>query len=374
MGLNDLIQSYPARRLKPVDGLAVTAEIWEIAHEYHRQSQRFQTLLYHGWGIVTGLEVIASDPPDTSVFILPGIAVDPIGRTVILPQPAAYDIGTEMAGTLYLLLSYEESLVKPDRSKAQEGAPSHLRAEFSIAARETLPDTPFVELARIQRASRTDPFLNAANPFSPGENQIDLRQRRRVHTPHELSLAVCYLGDVAQKAHGAGAGALARALSHLSNYRLSVQDDVPLVPGIENNAIIYLVGQGKFKLSAGQINGLSNYVRRAGGTLFIESVDTKAKVAFLDSLNAMEIEAEALPPDHLLLTTPHLFPAPPVGYALGEAPEILASDGMILSTANYGLLWNGSHSGGALTREHLRAAVEWGHNLVTYAANRYRRI
>jgi hypothetical protein len=279
-----------------------------------------------------------------------------------------------MAGTLYLLLSYEESLVKPDRNKAQEGAPSYLRAEFSIAAREALPDTPYVELARIQRASRTDPFLNAANPFSPGENEIDLRQRRRIAAPHELSLAVCYLGEVAQKAHGAGAGMLGRALSHLSNYRLSVQDDVTLAPGVENNAIIYLVGQGKFKLSAGQINGLSNYIHRAGGTLLIESVDTKAKVAFLDSLNSMEIEAEALPPGHLLLTTPHLFPAPPVGYALGETPEILVSDGVILSTANYGLLWSGAHSGGALTREHLRAAVEWGHNLVTYAANRYRRI
>ena len=373
MGINDLIELFPNKRIKPIDGLAITAEVWDLAHEYHSQNQRFHAVLYHGWGIVTGLEVIASDPPDTSIFILPGIAVDALGRTIILPKPVAYDIGSEMEGTLYLLLSHEESLVKPEKGRSQEGAPSFLRAEFSIAAREALPDSPYVELGRVFRSSRSARFLDAANPFQPGENELDLRYRRRVDTPRETSIAVCYLGEVEEKNHGQGAAMLARTLEHTSSYRISVQDDVPLAPGIENNALVYLVGQGKFKLNPGQINGLSNYVRHAGGTLLAESVDNKARVAFLDTLSAMEIETAAIPAGHRLLNIPHLFPAPPVGANLNAAPEILVGEGVIVSNANYGRLWHGQ-ADGSLGREHLRAAVEWGQNIITYAVSRYRRL
>ncbi len=76
MDNKDLLQEFPAKRIKPVDGLAVTAKVWEEAHEYHRQRQRFHAMLNHGAGVVTGLEVIASDPPDTAVYVQPGIALD----------------------------------------------------------------------------------------------------------------------------------------------------------------------------------------------------------------------------------------------------------------------------------------------------------
>ena len=102
MNIEELLQRYPTKRIKPVDGMAVTSEVWEEAHEYHRQSQGCHALFSHGPGILAGLEVIASDPPDTSVYILPGIAIDPVGQTIVLPQPVAYDIGHEMEGLLYL--------------------------------------------------------------------------------------------------------------------------------------------------------------------------------------------------------------------------------------------------------------------------------
>ncbi|MEE8392266.1 MAG: hypothetical protein V3S14_15930, partial [Anaerolineae bacterium] len=67
MDKDERIKVFPAKRIKPVDGMAVTAQVWEEAHNYHQQQQRFHTMFYHGAGIVTGLEVIASDPADTSV-------------------------------------------------------------------------------------------------------------------------------------------------------------------------------------------------------------------------------------------------------------------------------------------------------------------
>jgi hypothetical protein len=367
---------FPAKRVKPVDGMAVTAQVWEEAHDYHQQHQRFHTMFYHGAGIVTGLEVIASDPPDTSVYILPGIAVDPAGQTIVLPQPVSYDIGHEMEGLLYLLLSYGESRPRADGGHKGDG-PMYVHAEFSISARTFLPTTPWVELARVERRSREDPFSDAQNPAEPDLNEIDLRFRRQVGAPREVGVAVCYLGKVTDKRHGRGARYLARALNHLGRYYVSVNDDVSLAPGIEANTIIYLVGEGDLELSSGQMNGLFNHVNRGRGTLFIENIDADAESSFLKILRDMEMEPKALQPGHRLLTHPYLFAAPPPGYGPEteneDTPEVLVSDGVIFSTDNYGLAWQGEIRDGTPSREQIRSVVEWGANIVAYARDRRRR-
>ena len=75
MDKNEQLQVLPTTRIKPVDGMAVTADVWEEAHDYHLRSGRGHAALLHGSGIVAGLEVIASDPADTAVYIKPGVAV-----------------------------------------------------------------------------------------------------------------------------------------------------------------------------------------------------------------------------------------------------------------------------------------------------------
>jgi hypothetical protein len=366
----DFLQKFPVKRIKPIDGMAVTAETWEEAHEYHRQYERFHTLLHHGWGIVTGLEVMASDPPDTAVYILPGVAVDSIGQTIVLPQPVAYDIGHEMEGLLYLLLSYEESRPRADDSHEQGDGPMYVHAEFSISARTTVPATPWVELARVRRRSREDPFLDAQDPFQPDLNEIDLRFRHEIGAPREVSMAVCYLGKVKDKSHGRGARYLAHALNRLGHYYVSVDDDVSLAPGVETNTLIYLVGQGDFELSSGQLNGLSNYVKKGRGTLLIESIDSEAKAAFLNVLQAIDMEPEALEPGHRLLIEPYLFATPPPGFEPLDTGEVLMSDGVVFSTCNYGLLWQGQLRDGMPSREQIRSALEWGGNIIAYTKDR----
>lgn len=373
MSIEDLLQVFPARRIKAMDGMAVTAEVWEEAHEYHRQHLQFHNTFHHGAGIVAGLEVIASDPPDTSVYILPGIAVDPAGQIIVLPQPVAYDIGDEMEGLLYLLLSYGEGRPRAGDGGGQEDGPRYVQAEFSIVARTALPNTPWVELARIRRRKRKDPFVDAQNPAQPGPNEVDLRFRREIGAAREVSVAVCYLGKVREKKHGLGASYLAHALNRLGHYRVTVDDDVPLAPGIETNTLVYLVGQGNFKLSSGQKNGLTNYVQRGRGTLFVESNDSDTEAVFLNHLAAMDMEPGPLLSGHRLLVEPHLFAAPPPGFETEGTPEVLVGDGVIFSTCKYGLLWQGEVRGGVPSREQIRAAFEWGNNIVAYARDRRRR-
>ncbi len=371
MNIEEVLKQYPMRRIKSADGMAVTAAVWEEAHEYHRQIQGLHTLFSHGVGILSGLEVIASDPPDTSLYILPGVAIDQNGQSIILSQPVAYDLGYDMDGLLYLVLSYDESQPKSDNG-SQEGDPLFIHGEFSISAQAVLADTPGVELARVRRSKRESILLNAPNPIRPGADEIDLRFRREVGAPQDVSIAISYLGEVSDKKHGRGAAHLAQAINHGGNYRVTIEDNVAIGPGIVTNTLIYLVGQGSFELSDGVMNGLRNYVSRGKGTLFIESMDEAAEKSFLKFLTAKSMKPSTLEAGHRLLSQPYLFAAPPAGFETQEKPKITISEGVIFSTNNYGFLWQGERQGRMASREEIRSATEWGENIITYAVNRQR--
>ncbi len=372
MNIQELLQKYPTKRISPVDGMVVTAKVWEEAHEHHRRSQGFLTLFSQGTGIISGLEVIASDPPDTAVYILPGIAIDTEGQIIVLSQPVAYDIGNDMEGMLYLLLSYGESRAKPDKGSQQEDDPLYIQTQFSISAQTALPNVPCVELARVYRSSRNASFQNTQNPSLPNPDEIDLRFRREVGAPKDVAIAVSYLGDVAEKKYGYGVNYLAQALNHLGNYSVAVEDDVEIGPGIVTNTLVYLVGQGTFEFSAGVMNGLRNYVYKGKGTLLIESLDAAAETSFLNFLREKDMLPQPLKPGHQLLTQPHLFATPPPGFEPEENAKLRVGEGVILSTSNYGLLWQGERHSGPASREEIRAATEWGSNIITYALTRRR--
>ena len=372
MNIEELLQKYPTRRIKPADGMAITADVWEEAHDYHRQSQGVQAIFSHGPGILTGLDVIASDPPDTSLYILPGIAVDPQGQTIVLPQPVSYDIGNEMDGLFYLILSYGESRPRTDNGNQQEGAPLYVHGEFSITAQAAAGADAGVELARVWRSSRESVLLNAKIPLQPGSDEIDLRFRREVGAPSEAKVAVSYLGDVADRRQGLGATYLAQALNHLGVYHISVEDNVTIGPGIVTNTLVYLVGQGKFELNSGVMNGLRNYVHRGKGTLLIESLDQAAAEIFLNFLAAKDMTPKPIEAGHRLLIQPNIFAAPPVGYETEGNPRVEVSEGVIFSTNQYGYIWLGERRGRLASREEIRSATEWGGNIISYAMNRRR--
>ncbi|RLC74814.1 MAG: hypothetical protein DRJ03_31295 [Chloroflexi bacterium] len=381
--MKDLLAEFPTQRLKPVDGLAVTAEIWEEAHEYHRQQQRFHALLGHGAGIVTGLDVIASDPPDTSVYIQPGVAVDQRGEAIILTEPLTYDIGNAAAGQLYLLLSYGESY--PLNDDQTEG-PRYVHAEFGIEVQPSLSGGSGVELARIRRQDRESPIFDAQDPAHPGPNEIDLRFRRDVGAApvEHLGLAVVYVGGgVKSVRHGQGASYMARAFSRHKlrgrDYRLHVDYDISLTADLAVYTLVYLVGQGAFQLGKEEMESLYAYMQ-GGGVLFIESCrhevpdgEPPADTSFYNLLSDLGVKLNELRPDHRLLVEPFLFAAPPPGFETQGVPRVAVSDEVIMSTYDYGCLWQGERRGGSASREEIRAAMEWGSNVVAYALERRQR-
>jgi hypothetical protein len=392
----DTLQEFPSRRIKPVDGLAVTADVWREAHDYHRQRQRFHNLLSHGPGIVSGLDVIASDPPDTTVYVQPGVAVDSQGREIVLKEPITYDIGSTSEGWLYLLLSYGESDFQPQSGEdATPESPRYVHTEFGIETQPQRSASEGIELARIRRQERDSLIFNAQDVAHPGANEIDLRFRREVGAEQReaLAMAVCYVGGGMKSArHSEGANYMARAFGRCSRpggvYQLHVDHDIPLTPGLEVYTLVYVVGQGSFQLGKEEMEALYAYIER-GGTLLIESCrhetdggaqsgaqssGPQSDTAFYNLLSDLGVELSELRSDHRLLREPFLFAAPPPGFETQGSPRVVISDGVIFSTHDYGCLWQGERRGGSAAREEIRSAMEWGSNVVAYALARRKRI
>ena len=380
----DLFKQYPFQRIKSYDGMVVTSDVWDEAHTYHWRQQRYHNLLNHEPGILIGLEVIASDPPDSAVYIQPGMALDSAGQVIVLPEALAFDLGAAQ-GLLYLVLSYDESQPKADENATLVEDASDVKllihAQYGLEAVGTPPDlaSGYVELARINRQGAEAPITNADDQIHPALNQIDRRFRRNVGVAAQpaVRLAVCYLGQASKdeaRRHGVGADVLARTLRH-DQQPVWVDDAVGLA-GTDLSAytLVYLVAQGEFQLTPDEMNSLYIYLR-SGGTLLIESCRKAAASGtvdpvFLDMLSSFGTIINALPADHPLLSEQNFFAAPPVGFETDGVPSLKVGEGVIMSSCDYGCLWQGERRGQAASREEIRAAHEWGSNLIAYAAAR----
>lgn len=378
---------YPQKRIRPYDGMSITADVWEQAHAYHEKIQQTHNLYFHGSGILTGLDVVASDPPDRLVYILPGVAVDPGGKLIVLSEPVAYDVGNDIEGMLYLLLSYRESSGARSsgggaRSSGGGGNgggndsdPDYVETQFLITARPNIPDLPVIELARFFRENRNASLQDATDPFLPRNNEIDLRYRPSMALPVEtmVSAGVVYLGAVQKKLHGRGFARAARELRKIAQVHLVVDDQLQLGPNVLGYGLLCLVGEGSFQLSAAQIKGLQGYLER-GGTLLLECCNEAARTSFLSVSAQFGTGLQRLAADHPLLGQTYLFAAPPPGAE--KTGEVLAGDGVILSTYNHlsllaGETGNASHSSADVpAREDIRAVVEWLANLLGYTLER----
>jgi hypothetical protein len=372
----ELLQAYPTKRIKPIDGLSVTAEVWDEAHEYHRLRQRYHTLLAHGCGIVAGMEVIASEPADSQVYIMPGMAISPSGDEIVLTEAIAYDLGTAQ-DTLHIILSFAESAPAADPG-GNDGARLYVHCGFEVEARSSAPSGPHIELARIKRTKRDAPISNANDPAHPHENQIDQRFRRVLMKapPETASIAVIYMGGQSDGGAGKGVDQMVRTLNAGTLQRACVDDGVSLVK-IEPYTLVCLTAQSAFQINPDEMNTLYAYLQ-GGGTLFIESNrqptasgDPTSDSIFLDLLSSFGIKLDEVKAGHELLNTPNLFGALPAGYEGAGKGKLMAGGGVIFSTAGYMSVWRGEQRSGYATREDIRAAQELGANLVAFAHGRH---
>jgi hypothetical protein len=376
MFTRELLGLFPRKRIRAMDGMAVTAEIWEEAHDYHRTVDRVHTLLHHGAGIVAGLEVIASDPADNSVYVLPGLAVDPIGQSILVPEPRAYDLGGA-EGALYLILTYTESRPQTANGRAGEDAPLYVYTQFTLEAVSTPPPTPYVELARVWRRG-AGPIVAAKEANHPRANEIDLRFRKEIgkQTPDPVAVGVVTLRGAEGTNHGEGMSNVAAAMRYDSEAPVWVDRGVPLTNGLARYDLLYVVGRDGFQLNNDEMTTLYHYWQE-GGSLFYEgcrraqeSGEPAADAAFVALLDSFGVQLRPVEAGHEVLRAPYLFGAPPDGFETRGTPTLRAGEGVLVSTFDYGCLWRGERRGRPAARSEIRNALEFGANLVTWAAAR----
>lgn len=373
----EYLKSLPLKRIKAMDGMAVTADVWEQAHDYHRQQQQLHARYAHGPGILSGLEVVASDPPDTALYIRPGAAIDAEGNTIIVVEPLSYDVAGAPEGRCHLLLTFSESHPRSEDGHAQEGAPLYVHTEFGLDTAAQLPGTAAVELARVQRSQRGAVVRDAANPSTPATDEIDLRFRPTIGTrpTPPASLAVVHLGGSGGR-HGAGASFMARA-RRAAGQPTWADDSVPLSAGLAGYTLVYLVGHNGFQLGTDEMNSLYGYLQ-AGGSVWAESCRRDAQAAsaadnaFNELFSSLGVKLDNVATGHSLLVEPNLFAAPPAGYETDGLPIVRAGEGVVISSADYGCLWQGERRSGAAGRDAIRTAHEFGGNVLAWAEARRR--
>lgn len=385
MTLKDIIK-FQLKRVNPFQGLIIDADTWREAHNYHRDQQRLHLLAFHGTGIVQGCQVTANNPPDLSVNIHPGIAVDPEGNIIIVPQLHRYQLQTRQKGVVYLIIQFREIPGEPYQPP-EGGQPTRILEAYRIQERDKLPAEPYLELARIDFDPASEAIRDAKNPSRPGKNEINLGSRQEAtrapepapvpvrevtgdRTKETVAVGHIVLGKASKELHSAGLINLVKEVNREGLFTATLEQSVPLDSSIGRFTLVYLTGSGQFELSSEQQSALSRFLK-SGGVIFGEGCfqgeSRGAKefgLAFNQLASQLGSKLEVVQRGHALLSVVNVFAEVPQGASPGM---LLEGGNMIYSASDYGCAWQGGHQESPLARDIIRSSLEMGANVVAHA-------
>jgi hypothetical protein len=397
VALEDIIK-FQLKRINPFPGLTIDADMWQEAHSYHRDQQRLHILAFHDVGIVEGLEVISNNPPDRSVVIQPGMAVDPEGNAIIVPQPQHYQLQTRNKGIIYIVIQFREVPAEPYQPP-EEGQATRILEAYRIQETAKLPDEPHLELARIDLSPDGEAIRDAKAKSHPGVNEINISFRREAKPaaatsgppvvpektgadvaeatgPAQETVAVGHkvLGDAGKDLHCAGWRNLIREINRQDKFVASLSENISLSKNINRHTLIYLTGNSGFELTTQEQAALSSFLQ-SGGIIFGEGCyeeqhETESKgakefgLAFNRLASQLNCKLETVQRGHPLLSIVHIFSEVPQG----AAPAMVLEGGhMVYSGSDYGCAWQGGHQDEPLSRDIIRNSLEMGTNIIAYA-------
>ncbi|PYI55177.1 hypothetical protein [Paenibacillus flagellatus] len=143
---------YPFERNRYFYGKLLTVRDFESEQKYFNDKRRMMNRLLFGSGVVTGLQVIAVD--DKSVSVEMGVAIDALGREIVVPAPVTLKLSmmdgftnNEYAKNVYLCIAYDEKGKEPVHSIANSTVRSDEVSEYNrvlesyrLFIREEAPD------------------------------------------------------------------------------------------------------------------------------------------------------------------------------------------------------------------------------------------
>ncbi|WP_017303533.1 hypothetical protein [Spirulina subsalsa] len=190
---------HPLERLNVTDGLLLNAELWQLAHYYHRQRQNIHYQALNQGGIVCGLGLSIIEPSGEIkaeyrdrrwLRIQPGIAIDSRGNPIIVSESLDFHLASVAEKNpfwVYLVLRY----VDPEKLQWKT-SPTIVRETFRLDEKTTLPTDQDVELCRILLQPGNVELSHPVDVFNPGFNQLDLRSRVQVQAKAKGFVRVAY--------------------------------------------------------------------------------------------------------------------------------------------------------------------------------------
>ncbi len=365
------------KRVNPFRGLMIDENAWADAHEYHRTLARLHLLSGHGWGIVEGLEVVADRREPNTLFIRPGVAIDPHGYALVVGQERRLTVTVGQGVTVYVIARRHEELTAPQRYWSDQDEYTRIIEKCETLVQTTPPLAPAIELARVTMSGA---LRNAADVLAPQPGEIDLRFRERLAIRPRPDLAVAQLALPDEPLDGSGSRGhipglryLLRELSLTTAYRSRWAGSVRLGDSIPAVSFLYLSGSRGFHVDSTAQAHLQDFLQH-GGLIFADGCQGELTVEFAAAVQAMATalgrQLQPVVRWHPMLTARHVFAEPPL-----SSPDRIAlaeGDGIVLSTADYGCAWQGGAPDHPLSREMVRAALEFGINVLVYARQRQR--
>ena len=201
------MKPQPLSRVSVNDGLLLTAEMWQTAHNYHQQKQNIFYQSFYTQGIVSGLGVTVTQPPKDIpatyrdfrwLKIQPGLAIDQEGNTIIVPEPIEFRVASVLKEDplmIYIVASY----VDPEQLN-NNGDQAIITETFRIDEKVTPPEGSEIELCRILLPAQADKLVkdylaNAVNVFSPDIYELDSRYRQQVQWKQPKKINIGHVVD-----------------------------------------------------------------------------------------------------------------------------------------------------------------------------------
>lgn len=351
-------------RVQPFSGLVIDPDTWATAHDYHRSHHRLHLLTMHGAGIAQGLQVLPGDPPSATLIVDRGIAIDPAGNVVLIPEMQRVAVEPR-AGTTYIVLDYVESAPSTGDGDQRE-VRGRLVEDFRLRASSEPPAAPALELARVQLDGAAQPAIGAApNPWEPGVNEIDLRFRSQLNAQPARPLTVAYLPI--EGADDQQPDRRKQGFFHL--LRELQANGIPASPVVSANGdvpqadIFLAIGSGSTRPPKPVITGLEERLHE-GAWLFADSAgggDAFMKgFAPLLKLRRQTDATDAAGTESSVLGARHVFGAAPPG---AHGPGSVAwGPRAFISSRDYCAAWAGLRGDEPLDRQLIRDALEFAVN------------
>ena len=159
----DELAAFTLQRIAASDGLTIDAATWTAAHAYHETVQRLHARILHGWGIVTGLEVLPTDPLGSAVILRPGVAIDYDGAVIYVPYERRVELQYNHVGVTRIVLRFADAPVQP----AGNGAAPRVADSYQIVETSAADGATDLEIARIETKGVRAQIRQASDRWAP---------------------------------------------------------------------------------------------------------------------------------------------------------------------------------------------------------------